>query len=495
MQTKFKLISAHLALGVMMISGCGSDSDSSGSTNTNANAFSKTGTITSVGNGNVKVGKTSYSTAGASVTLDGVSGSTNELRNGMVVTLKGTRAGVAAVSSKTSFKAATDTATITTIEFEDELEGPVSSIATDKSSFVILGVTVSVDDMTTYEGVTLDAIAVGNVLEVSGFQSTPGTVLATSVELEAEQYVEGTEIEVKGVISALDDAAKTFSIGTQIVDYNTAVISEIPDGVLANDMFVEVTTIQNLDANSVLIASKVEGEDDDIDGDEGDEVELEGVVTAFTDANNFSVNEQPVITTADTEFEDGTENNLDVGVKLEVEGELNADGVLVAEEVSFEIDSDINVSAPVSKVDAANNTITVLGVTLNIDEATMFNDETATTSVEFSLTDLLEGDYVEISAFMKGADIIISKLDKVVAKDTVELQGFLKSFEEINKSVVVMGINIVIDENGVTPETLNLFFAALEKAMKENKALLLEFKGIYDSASNTVTATKFEFSD
>jgi len=64
-------------------------------------------------------------------------------------------------------------------------------------------------------------------------------------------------------------------------------------------------------------------------------VELEGVITRFVSATDFTVNRQVVMTDVNTQFEDGSARNLAQNVLVEVEGEINALGILVAKEVSI----------------------------------------------------------------------------------------------------------------------------------------------------------------
>ena len=71
-----------------------------------------------------------------------------------------------------------------------------------------------------------------------------------------------------------------------------------------------------------------------------DEVEIEGYVTRFRSIEDFHVAGQPVTTNAQTRFENGNAGDLAVGVRVEVEGFLNAESLLVAREVEFDDDFD-----------------------------------------------------------------------------------------------------------------------------------------------------------
>jgi hypothetical protein len=67
----------------------------------------------------------------------------------------------------------------------------------------------------------------------------------------------------------------------------------------------------DVDANGVLIATRVEREDHPFDGVGDDvQVEVEGLITRFESATDFDVAGQPVTTTNGTQFENGDAADL-----------------------------------------------------------------------------------------------------------------------------------------------------------------------------------------
>ena len=143
-----------------------------------------------------------------------------------------------------------------------------------------------------------------------------------------------------------------------------------------NGDFVEVEGTM-LGPNDELIATSVELENPMFNGDDGDLAEIEGFITRFVSDADFDVAGLPVTTNAQTVFEDGTAADLALNVRVEVEGELDASGVLVAEEVEFktaEDQAEIEISATINSIDAANNTLDVLGITVVVTPATRLED-------------------------------------------------------------------------------------------------------------------------
>ena len=287
--------------------------------------------------GSVFVNGVKFETTGATITIDGQTAMNgqDDLEIGMIVAVEGT------------FNVDGVRGTAKSINFKDNLEGPVTGVDTTAQTLMVLGQTVIVDATTDiYDAnrnkITLNDIIVGNSVEVSGFTEAAGAIHATYIKLKAD---EEREIEIKGTISNLNDTFHTFNIGTLIVDYSDALANgqiEVTGG-LQNGMFVEVKSDAG-PTGGVLIASKVEAEDEIFKisgGAEGQKVEIEGIVTGPLSDNQFEVNGQPVQITTATHFEGNTSQaDIILGARLEVEGTVDANGVIVAKEISIESEDD-----------------------------------------------------------------------------------------------------------------------------------------------------------
>ena len=282
--------------------------------------------------GSVFVNGVKFETAGATITIDGQTAMNgqDDLEIGMIVAVEGT------------FNVDGVRGTAKSIKFKDNLEGPVTSTNTT-NTLMVLGQTVVADATTDIYGansakITFAAILTGDTVEVSGFVDSTGVIHATYIKVKGSAGA--GEIELKGTISELDVTPGTFKIGTLVVDYSGAQI-EVTDS-LQNGLFVEVKSNAE-PIGGMLIASKVEAEDEifSIAGEgEGEKAELEGVVTSVTNLvseNKFEVNGQPVQITSATHFEGNTSQaEIILGARLEVEGTVDANGVLIAKEISIE---------------------------------------------------------------------------------------------------------------------------------------------------------------
>jgi len=273
----------------------------------------------------------------ASVDLEGEPGDDTDphrsLKEGMVVVVRG------------DFSSDGLNGVATSVQFEDNLEGPVDQNGVDvaNSRLMVLGQTVMVNTATRIEDqnsntIPLADIQEGNVVEVSGLPEPGGNILATRIEKRADAFDPNTmEIEIKATIAALDTQTNTFSIGGLLVNYGTATIKDAPGGTLADGLFVEVkSSTAPSGAPLTLVASEVEVKKSLSEslGEAGDHVEIEGFVTEFSSIDQpFKVNGVMVLITLETQ---GNTGAVAEGVLVEVDGFLNGDGVLEALKVELE---------------------------------------------------------------------------------------------------------------------------------------------------------------
>jgi hypothetical protein len=120
-----------------------------------------------------------------------------------------------------------------------------------------------------------------------------------------------------------------------------------------------------------------------------------------------------------TDFEHGSREDIVEGIDLEVEGHLDADGALVAEEVEFDTEGDHEIEGLVEAVSGtgAQGSITVSGLPLLVNADTVMLDEQddyVTPERRFGLDDLGIGDYVEIHYYEDGAgsNLVATKVER-----------------------------------------------------------------------------------
>ena len=395
------------------------------------------GTLT--GFGSVVVNGVRFDTSGAVFGIDGGSGTESDLRIGHVIVVKGT------------LDDDGTTGTADDVSFDDNVEGPIQSIDLAGNTMIVLGQTVRIDGDTAFDDniapASLEGLAVDDIVEVSGFVRADGSIAATRIERKPA----GGEFEVMGVVSALNSANMTFQINALVVDYSSAQLDNFPGGAPANGDLVEAKGT-SLGAGGELQATRVEFKADDIPGEDGDDVELEGFITRFADSSDFDVEGFPVQADAQTTYEGGTANDLAVNVKVEVEGELNSSGVIVADRIEFKAASNIRVEGLVESVQAGANTLTVLGITINVTPATRLEDKTDLEVEPLTLDDIRVGDFVAVRGFVESGELTATLLERDDDRGEVSLRAVVETVND--PEFTLFGVTVVTN-NGTQFEDLN----------------------------------------
>lgn len=428
------------------------------------------------GFGSVIVNGVRYSTTGATITIDDRPGTESDLRVGQVVRVEGT-------------VDATGTAgTARSIAFNDDVEGPVHSINAAAAQLVVLGQTVQVGRSTSFDDSisprSLDGLAVGDRIEVSGLVNADGLIAATRIERQPPLAT----VEVKGSARAVDSNARRLNIGLLTVDYSIAQLSNFAAGVPVNGDLIEAHG--SLDAAGVLIATRLERRSASLEGTTDDSADLEGLVTRYVSSLDFDVAGQRVTTTGTTVYEGGGAANLALGANVEVEGGFAANASLVASRIEFRRESDVEISALVDSVNVTAGSLVVLGATVRTNALTRFEDHSDADLPRFSLADLRAGDYVELSAYEDGSGLLASLLERDDADDRIEVEGPVGAVAA--PDFTIAGIRITTndrtefrDNDGGSISAASFFAAAAGREVKVRGALV----------GNTVLAEQAELED
>ena len=497
------------------VAGCGGGSEGTAAVSTGplppTGTPTPTGTpITTVGTitafGSIYVNGVRYDTNHAVITVDDEPGAEQDLRIGYVVWVHG------------SVDDDGENGIADEIEYDEQLEGPIDSIDVANGTIIVLGQTVAVDNGTVFDDdispQSLEGLSPGDFVEVSGFVDADGIIAATYIESEDDN-----EFEIQGFVTNLDLFALTFNINGLTVDYSQATLEGFPDGIISDGDFVEVEG-SAISTNDELIADQVELKDDlfdddgpcvdddadsDSDGDSDDDCdddfdgnfEIEGFITRFNNATDFDVAGHPVTTTDATIYENGTADDLALNVKVEVEGDLNADGVLVASEVSFRRVGNIRMEATVDDVDTENMIITVLGIPVRVDSMTQLEDDLDDNDDSLTLDEISVGEFLEVRG---GTDpensdgVLASRVERDDAEDEVELRGPVDVDSVLQPMFTILGVTIETnadtefeadDDDDLTADE---FFGLLQPGMT------VEAEGI-ENPDNVIVADEVEFEE
>lgn len=398
----------------------------------------------------------------------------------------------------------TDSPTVAQSIISDEaVEGPVNSINLTTGVLVVAGQTVLTDAATSLDdsnGVnSLADIDENDFVEVSGLFDADGTIRATRIE----KKIGINETEVHGIVS--NKGVNTFMINDLLIDYTSvpAIIDDdFPGSTFNNGDQVEVKGTNY--SGATLLATKVEpdglgfGEGGQgVDLDDFNEIEIEGFITRFASATDFDVAGVPVRTNGGTVFEGGTATDLALNVKVEVEGEFNAAGILIADKVDIRRGNNLRVTALVDDVDTTAGTLSVLGISVQVDGQTRFEDKSDADQESFGLGDIMVGNYVEVrgGADPGGADILALIVEREdvpdVAGEDTELRALV---EAINRpELTIAGVSV--DTTGAQFRNVNdvlidadTFFAAVEVGD------LVDVDG-FQSGATAISADEVELED
>ena len=379
-------------LGALALAACGGggSSDSAvpaGSGTAGASAFAA-GPIT--GFGSVIVGGVRFDDSKAVITDDdGGAHRSDELRLGMMAEVQS--AGIVRDANGAR-------ATAAAIRFGSEIVGPLTAMAADGSSIVVLGQTVQINTATLFDDRLVGgsrALVVGtSIVEVHGvLDAATGVYVATRIEPKPNAPF----FKLRGVVSGIDKTARTLRIGNGTATVSYDAIAASAPAALDNGLLVRVRLQTTAVAGrwvAVAITSAVHKLEN------AEEAEVEGKVTASTFAadKKFSVNGIPVDASGAT-FPRGTAGIV-VGARVEIKGSA-VGGVVVATTVKVEDEQEhaaagFELHGTISSFDASARTFLLRGVKVGF----------GTGAVEFrkgTAADLADGRKVEVKG-LRSAD-------------------------------------------------------------------------------------------
>ena len=399
---------------------------------------------------------------------------------------------------------------------------------------VVNGLDITVDGNTVYDddvgnndgepGIDIRDLAIGMIVEISGYP-VEGGFLATRVDRELDDDgndpevghpdVDDDEIEIKGFVEAIADDNSSITVNGIIflVDAGT----EFDDGLLLNDELIgRYVEVEADIVGDDYVAVEIEAEDDfdiDDDGDDDyeDEFEIEGVLQAVdtdSDPNTITIN-GITIPVRDASAYVGV-----VGQIVEIEGEFDANGVLVIDE--FELDDDENVSIEdnVASVDIdAGSFTTRLGITIapdggsSVEDYADDGDDMDLTPADF-ISRLQIGDRIDAEGYANDGGVIWTSVDREATAESngeldCELRGPVESIDgdAASFSVDILGVTVLTDmiqeedfesDDDFSGTGRADFFAALQ----EGSIVSAEsFDGDMYCMEGTLEAEEIEFDD
>jgi hypothetical protein len=305
----------------------------------------------------------------------------------------------------------------------DDLAGVVSAIVAP--NLTVAGKTITTSAATLFfqhgAAVTLDAVAVGVVVEVEGAPQADGSILARKITIEGaddgsgqpgddgqsgrQPRLEGTLTGISGTTLTVNGVSVTTSATTV---FEAADETHITLADLAVGDRVEVRGDPQADGS--FAASKVEV---DATADAAEDVHLTGAVTAVdVVAGSLTIGTTTVLVTADTHL-DGVASLVAIlaGDIVDVEATVAADGSLIAKEIraasALLPPLLVEVRGPVSAVDATAGMLTVAGKTFTVTADTRLDHN----GQPFTFASLTVGQNVDVlGALQASGELTASRI-------------------------------------------------------------------------------------
>lgn len=358
----------------------------------------------------------------------------------------------------------------TQVDYGSLLQGQITALGTDGKSIYVLNQLVRTDSLTVFHGIKLlTDLSLGNVVQISGARDAQGVIRANSLTLQQTSFIAGTSSQlIEGRITKADPLTHTLVVNGLNIDYSHVVRNALP----TVNQYVRVTSTQSLQ-NNTLIASNYTQAQEFVEFVQGEEAELEGLVTAFISASRFAINGQLVVTTAATEFENSMPADIKLNALIEAEGRINTQGELVAEEVSVRQASTTQtreLEGKVAEINYNTQTFKLLSNTFLVDASTIILHKAEDQETSLRFTDLHLNDHLEIKARQLDDGRLLAlrierDVEDLTSPDT-EIKGVVHSINRAQASLEILGVTVTSDastefEANSHEVTQAQFFAAL----------------------------------
>lgn len=449
LQKVLKLAAAPLALGILSACGGGGGGGVGIADGGIRGTGSSVGPVS--GFGSVFVNGVKFETDGQVVSDDGIERE-DQLKEGMILRIDGEWRDDGRGDAES-------------VEYDDTFRGPVSGLdasAVESVTFTIYGQTVVADKQTVLNGATLQNLADGQFVRVSAWRQPDGTYRASFIGVipAAEIPTGEDKVEIEGRIDqgSLDRENRAFTINGQVVSYSDLSFGEgLEEDDLADLLLVEVEG--DVRSDGTLVAAELaEGDIRRYRRGSGDDIEFAGPVGESYNAANrtFRINGLLVTIDSNTEFDDGlVAADLQAGLLIQVEGEFQADGSVLAEEIEAR-DGNASVEGiiDVNTLNPSDQTFRVGGVMVQVTPLTTITDDE--TDQRLKLADLNGNYQLEVEGIEKtlSSGAVVLEAIKVerneedttpVTEREFELEGMLTEIQGTEFTVLGVPVQTTIE--------------------------------------------------
>ena len=150
-----------------------------------------------------------------------------------------------------------------------------------------------------------------------------------------------------------------------------------------------------------------------------------------------------------TILEEGVYADLHLDPFIEIEGSINAQGILLADKIEFEQNEALSkIETTIDSINVQEKTLVVFGKTIHVDHSTLLWDENPLNKQPLQFEQLLIGDTVDIKLKIQADGRFLAKrLSREAAESQASFQGFAKNINTIEQRFVLLGIDMLSNVN------------------------------------------------
>jgi len=414
-------VAISLLLYLLLLLGCsggesGTGAKSGPQVNTPVGSNVVQGVVT--GFGSIYLNGVEYNTDAAMIYIDDVPATEADLKVGMVVTVVGS----------VNDDGLTGTAEL--VSAKSELQGIVdqNKVTGGVGTLTVMLQTIHVNKDTRFKPgssglATIDELqAKTHVIQVSGFSDSQGDIYATYISVVGNPTVV-SDVKLSGLVKNLSATGfgGNFQIGSMLVkfDSNTQFDINLTQEALINGITIGVESA-DYSGTGPVTASKLKLDSIVLDA-QGTQMEIQGIVTDDSKLSTeswFVLNNRIVRIDGDTAIIGGSTADIIKEVTLQVEGQVQADSSLLAQQIEFRMSSDMEIIGTVT--DIIGDTLTVSNVSetqqIKVDRLTIYEDETDPTNQYFYYSDVTPGTNIEVKYYSDAisGEFIATSVEKVL---------------------------------------------------------------------------------
>lgn len=370
------------------------------------------------------------------------------LRIGMIVKVTG------------HFNTTSGTGEYESIEFQPDVRGPLDTngVDTTTSTITVLGRKVKVEANTNFDGIRDITEINGELqlgkhpeLEISGNLDNAGVLHATRIARKAMNFdtLASKFVQIKGAISSA--SSSSFTMDSYTVNFDSAALgSNTVRADIAAGTLVEVYGALN---GKVISASRIEKKSA-VEAVVNDRVYVKGTATGGIANNTFTLNGPNgaiTVNTAAAIFQKGnsvaTPAIVTMGVSLEVEGKLQADGSIAATKVKAAVEKTVKLEGNAGAGAFNVPTLTLNGVPIIISSTTRLLDKN---TVVLDLAKIVAGDHLQIVGLLDigTGKVIASQVERTSESNVTFIQGPVTASSR--PTLTLIGL-ITVDTSNVLP--------------------------------------------